>query len=88
VILTGADCAEEFNVTAAETEPGTVMVLDQAGALRPSEQAYDKRVARVISGAVNYKTGIVLDKQQSSEHRMPVALVGKVYCKVGKCLTM
>lgn len=83
VTLTGADFAEEFDVTAtAEAEPGTVMVLDGHGALQPSQQAYDKRVAGVISGAGTYKPGIVMDKQQSSENRMPVALVGKVYCKV------
>jgi hypothetical protein len=83
VTLTGADFAEEFDVSGAtDVEPGTVMVLDQEGALQPSQQAYDKRVAGVISGAGNYKPGIVLDKQQSSENRMPVALVGKVYCKV------
>jgi hypothetical protein len=83
VTLTGADFAEEFDVTAtAEAEPGTVMVLDEHGTLQPSQQAYDKRVAGVISGAGTYKPGIVLDKQQSVENRMPVALVGKVYCRV------
>jgi len=83
VILSGADCAEEFDAAqAVEIEPGTVMVLDRAGALQPSQQAYDKRVAGVISGAGDYKPGIVLDKQQSLENRVPVALVGKVYCKV------
>jgi hypothetical protein len=83
VMLTGADCAEEFNTaSAAEIEPGTVMVLDQADTLQPSQQAYDKRVVGVISGAGDYKPGIVLDKQQSLENRVPVALVGKVYCKV------
>ncbi len=83
VVLTGADCAEEFDILeTTNVEPGTVMVLDQDGALQPSQQAYDKRVAGVISGAGTYKPGIVLDKQQSSENRMPLALVGKVYCKV------
>jgi hypothetical protein len=83
IVLTNADCAEEFDVAeAAGVEPGTVMVLGQDGALQPSQQAYDKRVAGVISGAGDYKPGIVLDKQQPSEDRMPVALVGKVYCKV------
>ncbi len=83
VTLTGADFAEEFDVTAtAEAEPGTVMVLDQHGALRPSQQAYDKKVMGVISGAGDYKPGLILDKKKSSEGRIPVALVGKVYCKV------
>jgi hypothetical protein len=81
--LLGADCAENFDVSEAETaEPGTVMVIDQEGTLKPSEQAYDKRVAGVISGAEGYKTGIVLDEQESEADRMPVALMGKVYCKV------
>src|SRR5204863_151433 len=80
---TNADCAEEFDVIeAVQVEPGTVMVLDQEGALRQSEHAYDKKVAGVISGAGDYKPGIVLDRQQSSVNRMPVALMGKVYCKV------
>ena len=81
--LTGADFAEEFDILeATDVEPGTVMVLDQEGALRSSQEAYDKKVAGVISGAGDYKPGIVLDKQQSQDNRLPVALVGKVYCKV------
>jgi hypothetical protein len=83
VFIAGGDCAEEFAIAqTVEIEPGMVMVLGQDGALQPSQQAYDKRVAGVISGAGDYKPGIVLDKQGSSEYRMPVALVGKVYCKV------
>lgn len=83
VVLTGADCAEEFDIAeAAEIEPGTVMVLDEEGALHQSRRAYDKRVAGVISGAGNYKPGLILDRRQSQGNRLPVALVGKVYCKV------
>jgi hypothetical protein len=83
IVLSGADCAEEFEVTDnPEIEPGTVMVLDQHGALRSSQHAYDKRVAGVISGAGAYRPGLILDRQKSSEGRVPVALVGKVYCKV------
>jgi hypothetical protein len=81
--LLGADCAENFDVSEAEAaEPGTVMVIDQEGTLKPSEQAYDKRVAGVVSGAEGYKPGIVLDEQKSEADRMPVALIGKVACKV------
>ena len=77
------DCAEEFDVAdAAEIEPGTVMVLDEHGAVRSSSEAYDKKVAGVISGAGDYRPGMILDKKDASEGRMPVALVGKVYCKV------
>lgn len=82
-VILGADCAEEFDVAATEeTEPGTVMVLDEHGALRPGQQAYDKKVAGVISGAGSYRPGIILDKKGSSEGRVPLALVGKVYCRV------
>jgi hypothetical protein len=82
--LTRADCAEDFDVAATPTvEPGTVMVLGEDGALCPCHLAYDKRAAGVISGAGDYKPGIVLDKQsESSETRKPVALLGKAYCKV------
>jgi hypothetical protein len=81
--LQNADCAEDFDIVCIEqVEPGTVMVIDSEGALRPSDQAYDKRVAGVISGAGNYKPGLLLDKQKSSSNRMPISLMGKVYCKV------
>ena len=36
----------------------------------------------MISGAGDYRPGIVLDKQPSLENREPIALVGKVFCQV------
>ncbi len=81
--LNNADCAEDFTIGAdAAVEPGTVMVLGEDGALFPSQQAYDKRVTGVVSGAGEYKPGIVLDKRPSEHIRQPIALLGKVYCKV------
>jgi hypothetical protein len=81
--LTNADCAEDFDVRGADkVDPGTVMILGNEGALSESQQAYDKRVAGVISGAGDYKPGIVLDKRQASGNRQPIALLGKVFCKV------
>jgi hypothetical protein len=90
VIITGdislgnaADCAEDFDIsTDACAEPGTVMVLDDEGSLRESCRPYDRRVAGVISGAGNYRAGLILDKQPSRGNRKPIALVGKVFCKV------
>jgi hypothetical protein len=83
IVLRAADCAEEFDIGVAdEIEPGTVMVLDGNGSLRPSDQAYDRKVAGVISGAGDYRPGMILDRRDASRQRMPVALVGKVYCKV------
>jgi hypothetical protein len=58
------------------------MVLDDQSNLQESCRPYDKRVAGVISGAGNYKPGLVLDKQQSESDRKPIALLGKVFCKV------
>lgn len=81
--LTNADCAEDFNIGGDEpVEPGTVMVLGEHGALFPSQRAHDKRVAGIISGAGDYKPAIVFDKQQPGSNRQPIALLGKVYCKV------
>lgn len=81
--LTNADFAEDFTIAADLcVEPGTVMVLGMEGALIPSERAYDKRVAGVISGAGDYKPAIILDKQQGQDNRQPLALLGKVFCKV------
>jgi hypothetical protein len=80
---TGQDCAEDFDiVNLRDSEPGTVMVINKNGALEPSCRAYDKRVAGVISGAGDFSPGIILGKQTSEKARMPIALLGKVYCKV------
>jgi hypothetical protein len=81
--LVNADCAEEFEVSGTEkVEAGTVMILSNAGLLQESRQPYDKRVAGVISGAGDYKPGIVLDKQQTAGNRQAIGLLGKVFCKV------
>jgi hypothetical protein len=83
IILPNADVAEEFNIAEAESiEDGSVMVLQDAGILGQSQKAYDKRVVGIISGAGNYQPGIILDKQASQPNRRPIALIGKVYCKV------
>jgi hypothetical protein len=51
VVLSGGDCAEDFDICHTDnSDPGTVMVIDKSGALRACDQAYDKRVAGVISG--------------------------------------
>jgi hypothetical protein len=57
------------------------MVLEENGALRPSDKSYDRKVAGVISGAGDFRPGLILDRQRAAERRLPLALVGKVYCK-------
>lgn len=83
ISLINGDCAEDFDVSGDHPiEPGTVMVLDEAGRLLPSSTPYDKKVAGVVSGAGGSKPAIILGREQASLRRAPIALVGKVYCKV------
>ncbi len=49
VILTGSDCAEQFDTAGKRRiEPGSVVVIDGEGTLCESHQAYDKKVAGVV----------------------------------------
>jgi hypothetical protein len=83
ISLANADCAEDFDISGATAvEPGTVMVVNDAGELAASAHAYDRRVAGVISGGGAYKPGIVLDRRETGALRQPIALLGKVFCKV------
>ena len=82
IVLKNADCAEEFDTAEPDVESGSVMVLDDEGSLRRSTEAYDTRVAGVVSGAGNYDPGIVLDRQSGPGQRLPIALMGKVFCRV------
>jgi hypothetical protein len=82
-LTTGQDCAEEFDVLGAhDIDPGTVMVINEDGVLQQSDHEYDKKVAGVVSGAGDYRPGIVLGKREALSNRLPISLVGKVYCKV------
>jgi hypothetical protein len=81
--LTGADCAERFDLADAEhVRAGDVLVIADEGLLARSDRAYDRRVAGVVSGAGAYTPGIVLDSGDPATDRLPIALMGKVYCKV------
>jgi hypothetical protein len=83
ICCTNADCAEDFEIAAgSHIDPGTVVVLGDDECLHGSHSAYDNRVAGVISGAGNYRPAIVLDKRPDTSKRQPVALLGKVFCKV------
>lgn len=83
VHVPNADCAEDFPLAAgARLEAGDVVVFDDASALRRGDRPYDKRVAGVISGAGDTRPGIVLGHGRHPEPRLPVALIGKVNCKV------
>jgi hypothetical protein len=81
--LQNADCAEDFEVSATEpVEAGTVMALNDIGQLEQGKRPYDKRVAGVVSGAGDLKPGLVLGRQPGHTDRVPLALMGRVHCKV------
>jgi hypothetical protein len=83
IVLRNADCAEEFDIAhVAGVEPGAVMVIGAEDVLELGSEAYDKRVVGVVSGAGDLRPGIVLGRQSSSQNRLPIALTGKVFCKV------
>ncbi|MBN8786811.1 MAG: hypothetical protein J0I84_06965 [Terrimonas sp.] len=82
ILLMNADIAEDFTIADSLAEVGSVMVFDKDGSLIPCNNPYDKKVVGVISGAGSYKPGMILDKQKEMTNRLPIALMGKVYCKV------
>ena len=59
-----------------------VSVTANANKLKSVDDADAKKVAGVISGAGNCKPAITLDKQHTRPGRQPIALLGKVYCRV------
>jgi len=81
--LSGADLAEEFSLVGdAGAEPGSVVVVVGPDQVRMCDLAYDRRVVGVISGAGSYRPALVLDRQRGGANRRPLALSGKVWCKV------
>jgi hypothetical protein len=81
ILLTNADCAEEFDFGVASVAPGTVVVIGEQERLMPSTEAYDRRVAGVVSGAGRFRPAIVLDRRAGAA-RPAVAMIGKVECRV------
>jgi hypothetical protein len=90
-ITGGADFAENFDVNvettgdeelAAKVEAGMVVSIDPTspGKLRLSAQAYDRRVAGIISGAGGVKPGMMMSQEGTlADGKHPVALSGRVY---------
>lgn len=76
LVLEGADYAESLTVADVAVSPGMVVVLDDEGRIRPCAEAYDQRVAGVVSGAKDVKPALVLDRHDGG---MAVALMGKLW---------
>lgn len=82
ITLTNADCAEDFDADDPDQlEPGTVVSLNDDSRLALSAGPYDRRVAGVVAGAGRCRPGIILGREPH-ERRVPVALIGRTYCKV------
>jgi hypothetical protein len=86
-ITGGADFSEPFDVRDAAggiaPQPGFLVSLDPAnpGRLQVSSEAYDKKVAGVISGAGGVRPGLIMGQQgTAADGSRPVALTGRVYC--------
>jgi hypothetical protein len=67
-------------------EPGTVMIIASEDSLRPSDKAYDRRVAGVVAGAGGRRPAIILDRQLPTSGKVQVSIAGKVFCKVDACI--
>ena len=86
-ITGGSDLSENFDIAAGVkmVEPGSVVSIDPTspGDLRLSTEAYDRKVAGIISGADGIKPGLLMgQKGTEADGEYPVALTGRVYCKV------
>ncbi|MBP6822321.1 MAG: hypothetical protein KA368_12305, partial [Acidobacteria bacterium] len=91
-ITGGADFAENFDVSTASgeaavmnVEAGMVVAIDpiNPGKLTLTIQAYDRRVAGIISGAGGVNPGMRMSQAGTlANGQYPVALSGRVYCWV------
>ncbi|MEZ5330124.1 MAG: hypothetical protein R3F19_34185 [Verrucomicrobiales bacterium] len=77
----GSDLAEPFAMSHEGIEPGAVVVIDAdvPGKLRLSMEAYDKKVAGIVSGAGGIHPGISMIQEDMLEPGDNVALSGRVY---------
>lgn len=78
------DIAEDFDLEdeLLNADPGTVLVIGSGGKLSACAKPYDTRVAGVVSGAGEFRPAVVLGRLDDAGPRSPIALIGKVVCKV------
>jgi len=84
LIRGGADFAEPFALSNEQVPGGAVMVIDplRPGHLKLSTEAYDSKVAGIVSGAGGGQPGVVLTQTGVLEDGRNVALSGRVYALV------
>lgn len=85
-ITGGSDLAESFVINSEiKPLPGMLVSIDSLnpGKLTLSTSEYDRKVAGIISGANNIRTGLLLNQKNTIiDGETPVALTGRVYCFV------
>ena len=89
-ILGGSDIAEPFEIAPAASDgtapiPGMVVTIDpeRTGSLRVAQNAYDRTVAGIVSGANGVNVGMTLRQSGTvADGSHPVALTGRVWCWV------
>jgi hypothetical protein len=83
ITLSGADCAELFEVAeGVSVAPGSVLVLNDQAQVHPCQEAYDRHVAGIASGGGGVGPGVVLGGLASTTNRVPLALSGRAHCKI------
>ena len=86
-ITGGSDLSENFDVNAEkdELQSGMIVSIDSKnpGELVLAREAYDAKVAGILSGAGGVKPGMLMgQKGTKADGKHPVALTGRVYCHV------
>ncbi|MFK7884172.1 MAG: hypothetical protein AB8F26_08340 [Phycisphaerales bacterium] len=80
----GADIVEGFDSACGTAfEPGTLLVIDpeNPGKLMCSSDAYDMKVAGVVSGAGGVNPGLKLGQEGVMDGEISVSMTGRVYVK-------
>jgi hypothetical protein len=84
-ITGGSDLSEQFDIhdTPEDIKPGMVVSIDPAnpGRLKICREAYDNKVAGIISGANGVMPGMMMAQSGTeADGAYPIALTGRVYC--------
>ncbi|MCB0835227.1 MAG: hypothetical protein KDE26_03425 [Bacteroidetes bacterium] len=83
-ITGGCDITEPFEMAETQTYlPGSVVIIDpqNPGKLTLSNQAYDPKVAGIISGAGDVNPGLILSQDGLMDQGQQIALAGRVYVR-------
>ncbi len=86
-ITGGSDLSENFDINVERDTllPGMIVSIDSKniGELVLCHEAFDKKVAGIVSGAGGVKTGMLMGQAGTkADGKHPVALTGRVYCWV------